>query len=104
MSSDPAWLTMPVTGVAPTAVAFGLRRAGTVSLGSLVVLCSIPQRAPGRVVLLDVSGRLRDSRDLSAFGSGEHRVELGRGLEAGVYFARFTSGARTAAIKGIVLR
>jgi hypothetical protein len=105
MASAPTWLSVPVTGVAPTATAtaFGLRRAATISRGSLSVLCSIPQQAPGRVELLDVGGRLRDARDMSALGSGVHRVDLGRGLEAGIYFARFTSGTRSAAIKGIVL-
>jgi hypothetical protein len=103
MASAPVWLTSP-TGVAPKpAAAFGLRRVDTISHGSIGVLCSLPQRAPGRVELLDVSGRLRDARDVSSLSAGQSRVDLGQDLEAGVYFVRLTSGAHTAALKGIVL-
>lgn len=106
MASTPVWVTIPNanTGVTPpTSLAFALRAAGTASRSGAVALsCSIPAGASARLELLDVSGRVLDSRAWS--GAGERRVELGGGLAPGVYFARLTSGAHSASLKSVVLR
>ena len=107
MASAPVWVTIPASVATPpaTAPAFALTATGDASLpGRIAVRCTLPARAIARVELVDVAGRLRDSRDLSSFGAGDHRVELGRALEAGVYFVRLASGDRRASLKSLVLR
>ncbi len=104
MASSPVWVTIPngSTGVTPPAVAFTLRRSGSASrAGAVALACSIPDGAPARLDLLDVSGRVLDSRRWT--GAGERRVELGGGLAPGMYFARLASGSRSASLKCVVL-
>lgn len=105
MASAPVWVTIPAAnaGVTPTAIAFALRSAGRASRhGTVALACATPEGASARLDLVDVSGRVLDSRTWSE--AGERRVELGAGLAPGMYFARLVSGARSASLKCVVLR
>jgi hypothetical protein len=106
MVSSPVWVTVPTAVGDPVAgVAFGLSANGGASRAAGVsVRCALPMRAAARVVLLDVAGRIRDSRDLSDLSAGVHSVVLGRDLEYGMYFVQLTQGARKASLKSVVLR
>jgi hypothetical protein len=104
MASAATSLTIPgSSGVDSEPVAFGLRLAGGFRPGSIAVSCALPRQAAGRLELFDVKGRVRAALDLSSLGAGEHRVELGQGLEAGIFFVRLSSGGRRATLKGVVL-
>ncbi len=103
--SAPQWLTIQsTTAVGPQTVAFGVRPDGAASrAGSVAVSCTLPNTGRARVDLLDVTGRLLDSRNLTSAGAGSHRVELGRALPAGLFFVRLTGTPGTARTKVLLL-
>jgi hypothetical protein len=104
MVSATTWLTIPSpVGLGQGPPAFSLRLAEGLARSSLGVWCSLPGNGSARVDLVDVMGRVRDSRDLSSLGVGRHRVTLGQNLESGVFFIRLMSGGERASVKGIVL-
>ena len=106
MASAPSWITIPgnVGVETPGTVAFGLSSMGSPSRsGRAMVRCALPSRAAGRVDLLDVAGRVIDTRDLSIFAPGVHPIMLGRSLKSGMYFVRLVHGTRSATLKAIVL-
>jgi hypothetical protein len=104
MASAPVWLTIPTDGPAPAPIAFGLFPAGAASQpGAIAVRCALPSRGRARVQLVDVAGRVRDTRDLSGM-QGDLRIELGRNLESGMFFVRLDGMGRTAGLKRVVLR
>jgi len=104
MVSSTTWLTIPSpVGLGQGPPAFSLRLAEGLARSSLGVWCSLPGNGSARVDLVDVMGRVRDSRDLSSLGVGRHRVTLGQNLESGVFFIRLMSGGERASVKGIVL-
>jgi len=71
----------------------------------LVVRFSLPASRPGRIELLDVSGRRITNRDVGGFGPGEHSIDLadGRMLPPGVYLVRLTCGAESRMVRAAVL-
>jgi hypothetical protein len=92
------WVDVPTTAsVPPKPLAFALDpvRPNPV-VGRFGVSLSLPADGPARLDLVDVAGRRRLSRDLSALGAGPHRVDLGEASEfaAGVYFLHLTQAGR----------
>ena len=73
--------------------------------GLLTVSLVLPDAAPARLELFDLTGRRIASRDVGALGAGEHQVSLGdAGLPPGMLFARLMSrglvlGSRTAVLR-----
>jgi hypothetical protein len=70
------------------------------------VAFSLADESPARIELFDLEGRRWVMRELGALGAGRHVVELGsdRVLPAGIYFVRLTSGGRSLAARGVVIR
>lgn len=94
------WATVPGSvGVPPAApVSFALRPAGrAVRTGAIAVECSLPRADRATLELLDVQGRVLDRIELRT--AGTQRVELGRGLPAGLFFARLAAGRDEASLK-----
>lgn len=86
-------------------VVFALERVGPnpSRRGALQVAFTLPNGAPARLELLDVSGRR--VTDVQVTGAGHHEVALGAGqrVRAGVHFVRLTQGARVANARVVVL-
>jgi hypothetical protein len=72
---------------------------------ALTVRFALPDAAPARLTLVDVSGRVVERRDLGALGAGEHalRVRPARRLDPGVYLLRLERGAATRSARAIVI-
>jgi hypothetical protein len=95
------------TDVPVGSAGFGLETAGPNPLRSaLRVAVTLPDATPARLELVDVSGRLLESREVGSLGPGRHTVQLagGRDAPAGIRFVRLTQGARTATQRIAVLR
>ncbi len=104
--SEPAWVTIGGTvGVENRSPSLALRPAGRASgPGAVALVCALPGGERARVDLFDLAGRVLDSRDLSGSGGGIQRVELGRGLPSGLYFARLRSGNAAVSLRVIHTR
>ena len=65
----------------------------------------LPSTAPGRLELLDVTGRRVAERDLSGYGAGRYTERIGEGarVPAGMYWVRLTHGGRALTARGVVL-
>jgi len=63
----------------------------------LKVSFSLPDAAPARLTLVDISGRLVRDREVGSLGAGSHVVDLGAGdrLPAGIYIVRLVRGGQT---------
>ena len=72
----------------------------------LVIRFALPSAEPARLTLVDVGGREVATRDVGAFGAGEHAVDLaqGRTLAPGVYLVRLTQGAEARTSRVAMLR
>jgi hypothetical protein len=59
------------------------------------VAFALPNSAPARLELLDISGRRVVSREVGSLGAGRHTVNLSQGsaLASGLYWVRLTQGA-----------
>jgi hypothetical protein len=91
----------------PGSVEFGLSGAWpNPSRGRLAVTFRLPDARPAALDLLDVRGRTVMHRDLTAFGPGQHSVDLdGQGnLAPGVYMIRLTQADRTERQKVAIIR
>ena len=64
--------------------------------GAFAIRFALPDAGPARLALYDIAGRLRWSRDVGAFGAGEHRIDLTAGGDwpPGIYLLRLRSGSR----------
>ena len=73
---------------------------------NLAISFELPSTAPGKLELLDVTGRRIVERGLSAYVAGRYTERLGAGtpVPAGVYWLRLTHGARVLTARGVVLR
>ncbi len=73
---------------------------------SLHVMFSLPDLAPARVEVLDVSGRRVASREVHAAQAGAQTVEFGEAttLRAGVYLVRLTQHGRSLTRRAVVIR
>jgi hypothetical protein len=73
--------------------------------GPVTVEFSLPDAAPVRLELLDVTGRRVASRAVQLLGPGRHAVLLGNeSLTPAVYLVRLVRGGEKLAVKEIVLR
>lgn len=65
------------------------------AIDRLVVSFALASAESATLYLLDIAGRRVIHRDVSAFGPGLHRVDLGStyGLEAGIYLLRLSQGS-----------
>jgi hypothetical protein len=72
----------------------------------LRVRFNLPQRGPGHLELVDLSGRRVNSIDVGARGPGVYEEDLapGRRITAGVYIVRLTQGAETRVVRASVIR
>ncbi|MGH7726663.1 MAG: PA domain-containing protein [Candidatus Eiseniibacteriota bacterium] len=90
--SEEVWVRVPLNG------GFTLEGARpNPATRNLRVAFTITRSGTGRLDLVDVTGRLVETVDLSSFGAGEHLVPLGsnRKLSPGTYFIRLTHGRET---------
>lgn len=71
----------------------------------LTVVFSLPNAAPGRLEILDLSGRRWIARDTGALGAGRHalRVAGDTRLPPGIYLVRLVHGADTRVARAVVL-
>jgi predicted membrane protein len=72
----------------------------------LRVAFTLPDAAPARLELVDLTGRRLRSMEVGVLGAGPHLVDLGRegAPPAGVYFLRLTHPAGTLTRKAVVMR
>jgi hypothetical protein len=69
--------------------------------GQASIEFTLPDAAPATLELLDIAGRRVWSQDVSALGSGAHRVQVGSGcaLAPGLYVVRLNRGTVTQSCK-----
>ena len=89
-------------GAASTGLALDM--ASAAGSGALMVEFSLPDNQSAKLSLVDVAGRLIDSREVGNLGSGRHTVNLGNNLAKGMYFVRLTHDRDQARMKTTVLR
>lgn len=86
--------TLGVGAGAPprTALALSGAQPNPARGGRLDVRFSLPDAAPARLELYDISGRRVAARDVGALGAGPHAVDLGEGVHVapGLYLVRLT--------------
>ncbi len=72
----------------------------------LRIAFTLPDAAPARLELLDVSGRRLRSVDVTSFGPGTHQLDLGRdGMPSpGLYWVRLTHAGRMVVRRFAVIR
>jgi len=90
-------------GVPPQRAALALVAYGPTSSGRANVRLSDAGVGAIHLELFDLMGRRLDARTEPAQGAPRD-VELGRGLEPGVYLVRAAEGGRTAVARAVVLR
>jgi hypothetical protein len=71
----------------------------------LSVTFTLPTAAPGKLELVDVSGRRVAEHEVGPLGAGQHTLDLGAGrhLAPGFYLVRLTQGANTRTTRVAVL-
>lgn len=96
-----------VTVAVPLRAEFSLAGARpNPAVRSLHVMFSLPDLAPARVEVLDVSGRRVASREVHAERAGAQTVEFGEAtaLRAGVYLVRLTQNGRSLTRRVVLIR
>jgi hypothetical protein len=90
------WVDLPARNAA---LAFALEpvRPNPTQGGALTVRFTLPNAAPARIELVDVSGRRIAEREVGSLGVGQHTLDLGEGqrLAPGLYLVRLTQGMNT---------
>jgi hypothetical protein len=94
-----AWVELPESSLALK----GLRPNPAV--GDLAVSLSLPSEGSARLDLIDVTGRVRLTRDVGTLGAGRHVVPLGlaASVPAGIYWLRLTQAGRVVLARGVVM-
>ena len=72
--------------------------------GELVASFTLPSGSPGRLQLLDLTGRVWLTREVGGLGAGSHLLRLGGSVPAGMYWLRLTQGGRSLLARGVVVR
>ena len=90
----------------PAAYTLSLEGATTSpSGGSIAMAFTLPDAAPARLDLFDITGRRLASHDVGSRGAGRHVARLDEGPVApGIYWATLTRGSTTLRAKAAVLR
>jgi len=80
-------------------------RAATMQ-GRVEVVFALPDQAPARLEVADVSGRMVKTIEVGDMGAGLHSVDLGNGdgLRSGIYFLRLTQGMSQVLARALVLK
>jgi predicted lipoprotein with Yx(FWY)xxD motif len=98
------WVDLPVRDAA---LAFALDpvRPNPTQGGALTVRFTLPNAAPARIELVDVSGRRVVEREVGSLGAGQHTLDLGEGqrLAPGLYLVRLSQGGNTRVTRVAVL-
>jgi hypothetical protein len=103
--AETVWVGEAWAAAAAPRFAFeGLRPNPSIA-GALRVSFTLPDAAPARLELFDVSGRLRVSQDVGSLGPGSHVVDLAAfgHVAPGVYLVRLQHGADRATRRAVVL-
>jgi hypothetical protein len=74
------------------------------AVGEPAAAFTLPSGAPARLQLLDVTGRVRLSREVGNLGAGSHLVGLGGSVPAGIYWLRLTQSGRSLLAQGVVVK
>ena len=75
------------------------------SEGRIALGVELPDAALASLELLDVGGRVIESREIGALGPGAHMLTFGRaGLASGVYFVRIRRVAEDRSLRVVVVR
>jgi hypothetical protein len=76
------------------------------SKNGFTVSFSLPNAAPARLSLVDVTGREVESHDVGGMGSGLHQVDLGRNasLRAGVYWVRLSQAGQMFSRRAVIVK
>ena len=99
--SSPVTVSPPVASLTLDSV-----RPNPLTRGDLRVSFTLPELAPARLELIDVAGRVVESRAVDVLGVGAHTVALQRaaGLPPGIHFVRLVQGGRTLVTRFAVVR
>jgi hypothetical protein len=103
---DPASIAAAPAEGASSPAGIALRPGGRHPLDpSLPVELSLPAAGPASIEVIDVRGRVILHRDLSALGTGAHRLRLGDGasLRSGIYLVRLKQGRAVVSTKMAVV-
>ncbi len=97
--------TTGVAGEGPVAFALEGAHPNPARGHALRIAFALPNDAPAKLELLDVSGRRVVTRDVGALGAGRHTVSLSesRRIPSGLYWARLTQGARQKSVRVSVI-
>lgn len=81
--------------VSPASSSISLAPAGSnpVRGGALAMRFSLVSSSPASLELFDLAGRRIAGREVGGLGAGTHTVDLGKGLEPGLYLVRLTQEA-----------
>jgi len=97
--------TVGVGGSAPAALALEGAWPNPARGQELAVRFALPNAAPARIELVDVSGRRVVAREVGSLGPGRHAVDLaaGRPLPSGLYLVRLAQGGQMRVARVVVL-
>jgi hypothetical protein len=98
-----ATTAVPPPGVTPPR-ALAARGLQSLRPGTVRVLLTLPRSGAASLDLIDLGGRRVGSLALANPGEGEHAVELGEHLAAGMYFVRVRQEGASAATKAVAIR
>ena len=105
-ASEPFTITV-AAGVGDPTASFALRRvAPNPGPGSFTVTFSLPNGAPAKLEVIDVSGRQVSTIDVGKMGAGQHAVTLGKqkSLPTGVYMVRLSQAGRNVSMRAVVIQ
>lgn len=72
--------------------------------GTVRVSFALPDAGSARLTLVDIAGRVIESRDVGTLGAGRHDLALGGNLTPGVYFVRLSHAQGQYQVKAVVAR
>ena len=72
--------------------------------GTVHVEFALPGSGPARLDLIDLAGRLVETREVGSFGPGQHVFALGQDLSPGIYLVRLAHERGEARAKVAVTR
>jgi hypothetical protein len=100
--------TTETTVLVPRAYTLALSgfRPNPASSADMAISFELPSTAPGRLELLDVTGRRLAERDLSSYGAGRYTEHMTQGahVSPGMYWIRLTHAGKALTARGAVLR